>query len=67
MEGGFIQLAYFCGGILSNVMLNWSNNDLLPLNIKEVMLLKLVGSQADEISSCRLELFHVIKDLFFIC
>lgn len=41
LEGGFIQLAYFCGGILSNVMLNWSNNDLLPLNIKEVMLLKL--------------------------
>jgi len=42
LEDQLIQLSYFSGGILSNVMHEWSDSEvLLPLCIKELMLLKL--------------------------
>lgn len=41
LEDQPIQLSYFSGGILSNVLLNWSEDEDLPLFIKELTLLEL--------------------------
>ena len=45
LEDQLIQLSYFSGGILSNVMLSWDDEVLLPLCIRELMLLKLVRTK----------------------
>ena len=42
LEDGHIELSYFCGGILSNIMLEWSEEKKLHLCNKQDMLLKLV-------------------------
>ncbi|KAL9951589.1 hypothetical protein ACROYT_G044273 [Oculina patagonica] len=41
LEDGLVELSYFCGGILSNVMLDWSDNIMLLLCTKQHMLHKL--------------------------
>lgn len=41
LEDGHIELSYFCGGILSNIMLEWSEEKTLHLCNKQDMLLKL--------------------------
>ena len=43
LEDGHIELSYFCGGILSNIMLDWSEEKMLNLCYKQDMLLKLVS------------------------
>ena len=45
LEDQLIQLSYFSSGILSNIMLNWDDEELLPLCIRELMLLKLVRTK----------------------
>lgn len=42
LEDGHIELSYFCGGILSNILLEWSEEKKLHLCSKQDMLLKLV-------------------------
>ena len=43
LDNGLLQLSYFCGGILSNVMLEWSDDKELLSHSKQYMLHQLVG------------------------
>ena len=42
LEDKLVQLSYFAGGILSNILLDWTDEDLLPMSLKLLMLVKLV-------------------------
>ena len=42
LEDKLVQLSYFAGGILSNTLLDWTDEDLLPMSLKLLMLVKLV-------------------------
>ena len=43
LDDGILQLSYFCGGILSNVMLEWSDDREHLSHSKQYMLHRLVG------------------------
>ena len=43
LDNGLLQLSYFCGAILSNVMLEWSDDRELLSHSKQYMLHRLVG------------------------
>ena len=43
LDDGILQLSYFCGGILSNVMLEWSDDREHLSHSKQYMLQRLVG------------------------
>ena len=42
LDDGLLQLSYFCGGILSNIMLEWSDDRKLQSYGKQYLLDKLV-------------------------
>ena len=42
LDDGLLQLSYFCGGILSNIMLEWSDDRKLQSYSKQYLLDKLV-------------------------
>ena len=42
LDDGLLQLSYFCGGILSNIMLEWSDDRKLQSYSKQFLLDKLV-------------------------
>ena len=42
LEDKLVQLSYFAAGILSNILLAWTDEDLLPMSLKLLMLVKLV-------------------------
>ena len=42
LDDGLLQLSYFCGGILSNVILEWSDDRELLLHSKQYLLRRLV-------------------------